>query len=63
MLKRLVQAGANIACRSPVASQHVCFIVTGKSILSVAVNTYDGVDTCHAEMAALRRHCQKCGFV
>ena len=57
MLKKLIHLGVDYAQKSQMLSQHVCFIVKGKTILSVKVNVYgDNLASVHAEERALF-HC------
>lgn len=57
MLGKLIQLGVEYAPKSPLMFQHVCFIVKGKSILSVKVNVYGhNSESDHAEERALL-HC------
>lgn len=54
MLGKLIQLGISYAPKSQMLSQHVCFIVKGKKILSVQVNTYgNSSESIHAEERAL----------
>ncbi len=56
MLNKLIQLGIDYASKSQMLSKHVCFIVKGKSILSVKVNVYgDDSISSHAEQQALLR--------
>lgn len=54
MLGKLIQLGTSYATKSQMLSKHVCFIVKGKRILSVQVNTHSNdFESLHAEERAL----------
>ena len=53
MLDRVLIIGIELAEKSQMNFQHVCFVVKGKSILNADINKGNQADSFHAEECAL----------